>query len=244
VHNLVCHAFCLIGNHYHLLLETPDGNLSAAMRDINGVYTQKFNKRHNRSGHLFQARFKAFLIEKELYFLAVGRYIVLNPVVARVVRDPKNWKWSSYRATAGYVSAPDWLDINSTLGLFSKRSIVAKQKYREYIHGGDESVNPYDELEEGFILGSPQFVYSVWKKTDGSEEIKDYPRSQRVVGRMSIEEIFDDVESVAERDKTIVFARERCGYLISEIAKHLGLDNSTVGKIARGKYHNKNLRKK
>ena len=88
-------------NHYHILIETPDGNLSIGMRQLNGVYTQAFNKSHRRTGHLFQGRYKAILIQKDSHLLEVSRYVVLNPVRARMVEQPRNWKWSSYRATAG-----------------------------------------------------------------------------------------------------------------------------------------------
>ncbi|KKW44589.1 MAG: hypothetical protein UY95_C0024G0008 [Parcubacteria group bacterium GW2011_GWA2_56_7] len=119
VHNLVLHAYCLMGNHYHVLIETPDGNLSRAMRDVNGHYTQNFNARHERVGHLFQGRYKAFVIEKHSYILAVLRYIILNPVRARLVRHPRDWRWSSYKATAGIVKTPEWLCVDDALLLFS-----------------------------------------------------------------------------------------------------------------------------
>jgi len=82
----LCHAYCLMDNHYHLLLETPQGNLSAGMRQVNGVYTQRFNRRHGRVGHIFQGRFKAILVERESYLLELCRYLVLNPVRAGIVR--------------------------------------------------------------------------------------------------------------------------------------------------------------
>ncbi|MFH1142435.1 MAG: transposase, partial [Candidatus Uhrbacteria bacterium] len=100
-YNWLCHSYCLMGNHYHILIETPEGNLAKGMRQLNGVYTQAFNKINQRVGHIFQGRYKAFLIEKEPYLLEVIRYIVLNPVRALLVNDPKNWKWSSYCAFAG-----------------------------------------------------------------------------------------------------------------------------------------------
>src|SRR5215469_5219135 len=101
----LCHAFCLMDNHYHLVIETPDANLSKGMRQLNGVYTQAFNRRHRRVGHLFQGRFKAILVQKESHFLEVCRYVVLNPVRARSVVTPQQWRWSSYGATAGLVRA-------------------------------------------------------------------------------------------------------------------------------------------
>ena len=100
-YNWLCHAYCLMTNHYHLLIETPDGNLSLGMRQLNGVYTQLYNKRHQRNGHLFQGRFKGILIQKDSHLLEVCRYVVLNPVRAKMAESPEQWRWSSYRATAG-----------------------------------------------------------------------------------------------------------------------------------------------
>jgi len=99
-YNWLCHAYCLMGNHYHLIIETIEGNISRGMRQLNGVYTQKFNWKHARTGHIFQGRFKAILVEKESYLLEVSRYVVLNPVRANMVERPEAWRWSNYAATA------------------------------------------------------------------------------------------------------------------------------------------------
>jgi putative transposase len=106
----LCHAYCLMDNHFHLLIETLQGNLSLGMRQLNGVYTQKFNNRHGRVGHLFQGRYKAILIQKDSHLLEVCRYVVLNPVRARLVEEPGGWRWSSYGATAGEATPPCVLD--------------------------------------------------------------------------------------------------------------------------------------
>ena len=98
--NRVVHAYCLMMNHYHILIETPDSNLAKGMRQLNGVYTQRFNRKHRRVGHVFQGRYKAVLVQKEAYLLELVRYIVLNPVRAHMVKAAKDWPWSSYRATA------------------------------------------------------------------------------------------------------------------------------------------------
>lgn len=235
-HNLVCYAYCLLDDHYHLLLETIDANLSEAMRDLNGIYSQKFNLRHNRVGHLFQGRYKAFLIEKDAYLLEVARYIVLNPVRAGIVKSPRYWRWSSYNATVGISKAPEWLNTNGLLGTFSNKKRKAQTEYKRFVSDGLEH-DPYKDLQNNFILGTPQFVRWIWDKTNGSEDVKDYQREQRVVGRPTIEEIFRDVTNLKERDDAIVFAKIRCGYLNTEIARHLNLSNSTVGKIVCGKYN-------
>jgi REP element-mobilizing transposase RayT len=108
----VCYAYCLMTNHYHLLLETPEPNLSRGMRHLNGVYTQGFNRRHMRVGHVLQGRFKSIVVEKESHLLELARYVVLNPVRAKMVRSARDWPWSSYRATAGLGVAPPFLDVD------------------------------------------------------------------------------------------------------------------------------------
>lgn len=232
-HNLIIHAYCLMTNHYHLLVETPDGNLSTAMRDLNGNYSQWFNARHRRVGHLFEGRFKSYVIEKETYLLTVARYIVLNAVRAGLVTHPRLWKWCSYNATAGMAKAPDWLHVDWLLGNFGKKRALAQKAYREFVMAGLED-DPYKDLEHDLILGSPQFVHWIWDNhTAGSETLKEHPREQRIVGRPTLEEIFSKKMSKSKRDGAIIFARVRCGYLASEIARVVNLDRSTVGKISR-----------
>jgi putative transposase len=102
----VVFAYCLMDNHYHFVLHTHQPNLSRLMRHINGVYTQAYNRRHRKVGHLFQGRFKAVLVDKDAYLLEVCRYVDLNPVRAGMVRRPQDWTWSSYRAHTGKVDAP------------------------------------------------------------------------------------------------------------------------------------------
>ena len=117
--NWVVHAYCLMTNHCHVLIETPDANLSQGMRQLNGVYTQSFNRRHKRVGHVFQGRYKAILVQKESYLLELARYIVLNPVRAQMVRAAKDWPWSSYRATAGYKEPVKALRVDWILSAFA-----------------------------------------------------------------------------------------------------------------------------
>ena len=119
--NGAVHAYCLMDNHYHLLVETPDGNLSQGMRQLNGVYTQHFNRQQGRVGHVFQGRYQGILVQKEAYLLELARYVVLNSVRAGRVRSPAEWPWSSYRATAGLGDAPAWLCIDWLLSAFSER---------------------------------------------------------------------------------------------------------------------------
>lgn len=128
-----CHVFCLMLNHYHLLVETPDENLGRGMRHLNGSYAQGFNERHDRVGHLFGARYRATLVERETHLLESSRYIVLNPVRAGLCRDAVEWPWSSYRATAGLAAAPPFLSIADTLACFATASRSRIDAYREFI---------------------------------------------------------------------------------------------------------------
>src|SRR5688572_17123679 len=149
----ICHAYCLMDNHYHLVIETPDGNLSKGMRQLNGVYTQAYNKRHGRVGHLFQGRFKAILVQKDSHFLEVCRYVVLNPVRAKASSHPRQFKWSSYRATAGIAQAHDCLTTEEILRHFGQRRATANLKYCEFVQAGIDSPSIWDEVEGQSLLG-------------------------------------------------------------------------------------------
>src|SRR5262245_9552496 len=116
----VLYAFCLMDNHYHLLLETPEPNLVTGMRRLNGVYTQAFNRRHGRAGHVLQGRYKSILVDKDSYLLELCRYVVLNPVRAKMVTSVDRWRWSSYLATVGKMPCPDWLAAGQVLSLFGE----------------------------------------------------------------------------------------------------------------------------
>jgi len=219
-------------NHYHLLIETPDGNLSKGMRSLNGVYTQAFNKTNNTVGHIFQGRYKAFLIEKDEYLLEVARYIVNNPVRANMVSSPRLYKWSSYRATAGSLIKPDFLMTDWVLGMFSKNKKTAQNQYKAFVKEGIGEESPFSEAK-GVILGSDFFVSHVWDITKGSESIKDIPSKQRIVGRPSLKELFQDIKSMSHRNRVIYFARNRFGYSNTDIAGHVGMSDSRVSHIIK-----------
>jgi putative transposase len=132
-----CHAYCLMGNHFHLLLETPRENLSTGMQRLNGLHAQRFNRRHELDGHLFQGRFHSILVESDWHLLWLARYVVLNPVRALVCRRASDWRWSSFRATAGVDASPRWLAADSLLGHFGQRRERALSAYRTFIAEGE-----------------------------------------------------------------------------------------------------------
>lgn len=225
----VCHAYCLMGNHYHLLVETPDGNLSAGMRDLNGRYTQIYNRTHSSIGHIFQGRFKAFLIEEGSYFLEVARYTVLNPVRAGMIKHPREWPWSSFRATGGETMRPSFLSIRFLLDMLGKN--MQQKRYIEFIEEGIGNTSPFDKTEHGFILGSPQFIYEIWAKDPAVEVLEEVNKTERLISRPTLQSIFQTMQTRGERDDAIVFARMRCGYSVTDIARHLKLHRTTMSKI-------------
>ncbi len=145
-YNWVCHAYCLMSNHYHLLIETPDANLSKGMRQLNGVYTQSFNRSHSRVGHVFQGRYKAIHVDREAYLLELARYIVLNPVRAEMVRAAKDWPWSSYRSTIGQVPTAAWLNTEWLLAAFGSNKGKAIDGYKKFVARGKKLPSPWNDL--------------------------------------------------------------------------------------------------
>jgi putative transposase len=164
----LCHAYCMMGNHYHLLAETPDPNLSHGMRHLNGRYTQSFNRRRGRLGHVFQGRFKSILVERENHLLELCRYVVLNPVRAGMVRSAKDWRWSSYRATAGLCARPRWLTTDWILAHFGSRKRAAQDAYRQFVSNGGTAPSPWERLRGELILGSETFVATLTGKLSKS----------------------------------------------------------------------------
>ena len=178
-YRVVCHAWVLMDNHYHLLLETPTPNLSLALRYLNGVYTQSFNRRHRRVGHLFQGRFKAIIVEKEIYLLELCRYVVLNPVRAGLVIDPSRYPWSSFRATAGLATTPAWLTVDWLLEHFGGTRRTAQGKYRQFVTEGiRQPPMPWEHLVGQIYLGDEAFIRRAQR---ANRRIADpeIPRQQR-----------------------------------------------------------------
>ena len=165
--NWLCHAYCLMANHYHLRIETFDPTLSRGMRHLNGVYTQTFNRRHRRVGPVFQGRFKAILVEKDAYLLKLSRYVVLNPVRAKMVQAAKDWPWSSYRVTAGLYESMGMVSNDDLLAQFGRDRRTAQREYRRFVASGS-SISPWEKLTGQIYLGSDSFVAGLPNKDDTS----------------------------------------------------------------------------
>jgi REP-associated tyrosine transposase len=228
----ICHGYCLMNNHYHLVIETPDGNLSKGMRQLNGVYTQAFNQRHHRVGHIFQGRFKAILVQKDSHFLEVCRYVVLNPVRAKAVSHPRQWKWSSYRATTGTVPAHVCLTVDEILSHFGQRKASAQQWYGEFVQAGIDSASIWENLEAQSLLGVEGFAEGLRPLVRGKQQVREIPKGQRFVGRPSLKRVFSDSSrGKVSRDTLIVKAITDYGYSQMEVASFLGLHYSTISRI-------------
>lgn len=227
--NWVCHAWCLMGNHYHLVIETPDGNLSKGMRQLNGVYTQYSNRRHGRVGHLFQGRYKAILVDGDSYLLELGRYVVLNPVRAGMVKEPGEWPWSSYLAMVGKQPSPPWLETDGLLAAFGRKRAVAIRRYREFVFQGIGGESIWINLKSQVFLGDEDFVAKSLSHADGTEDV-NVPRAQRRPPPPSLEEI---VRSHPDRNAAIIVAYASGGYSYQDIGSYFGLHFTTVAKIVR-----------
>jgi len=226
--NWLVHAYCIMDNHYHLLIETPDGNLSKGMRQLNGVYTQQYNRRHGLSGHLFQGRYKAILVDKDSYLLEVARYIVLNPVRARMVSDARDWRWSSYRATSGNDAAPEWLTTDWILSAFSKRAKTAQRRYGDFVREGVGLPPLGDEISAQMFLGDQAFIDRAIAQVEPSQDLREVPRRQRAG---SARPVAWYAQKHTQRDDAIRAAYASGGFSMREVGEHFGLHYSVVSRV-------------
>ena len=182
-------AYTLMTNHYHLFFRTPDTNLSHGMKDLDGDYASYFNARYRRTGHLFQGRFGGQLVDSETYLLSLTRYIVLNPVRAGMVETPGEWRWSSYRATAGLAAAPHWIDHGPILDAFNADDWNnAMHEYRDFVAAGiGRDVSPWENLVAGMFLGGNDFLREVETKVRARRCSTEHPRAQREFRAVTLE---------------------------------------------------------
>lgn len=233
--NWLCHAYCLMDNHYHLLIETPDGNLSKGMRQLNGVYTQVFHRRHGKGGHIFQGRYKAVLVEKESHLAELCRYVVLNPVRANMADGPSQWEWSSYEATMGEKEVPGFLTIDWILGQFSQEREEAQRKYAEFVHAGIKGPSPWPVLKGQLFLGGEDFPEKLQALLSKQSDIYEIPRAQRYAHRPGLAKILgsETAMETRERNGRIYDAHVKYAYTLKEIADFLGIHYTTVSKAVR-----------
>jgi REP element-mobilizing transposase RayT len=220
----LCHAYCLMENHFHLVVETPRPNLAIGMRRLNSTYAQRFNRRYSRVGHVFQGRYHAILVEKEPHLLEVCRYVVLNPVRAGLCAVPGDWAGSSYRATAGLEPPSPFLTVDWVLAQFSATRPRACMRYVGFVADGVGS-RPWQNVRGEIYLGSERFARL---ESTPNERIAEVPRRQWQPVRRPLDEIFD-----RHGRQAIGVAYREEGYRLGEIAAHLGLHVSTVSRRLR-----------
>lgn len=221
-------AWCLMGNHYHLLIETLRPTLSKGMREVNGVYTQRFNRRHGRVGHVSQGRYKAVLVQKNTHLLELSRYVVLNPVKAGIAETAGDWQWSSYRAVMGKATAPDWLAVTETLQMFHAQRGPARRAFARFVADGVAADDPFDQMPRAGFLGEESFIEKVLDK------LGNQPVSAEVPKRLRPARSLEQIERHAGgRDRAIAEAYATGAYTLTEIACYFGIHLSTASRIAR-----------
>ena len=227
--NWICHAWCLMDNHYHIVVETIEGNLAQGMRHLNGVYTQTFNRTHKRVGHVFQGRYKAIIVEKDGYLLELARYVVLNPLRAGMVKVITDWHWSSYAAMLGIQAKPEWLQSDWILGQFSSQRRRAINLYIDFVRAGVGLPSVWEQLSGQVFLGSDRFLKRMQAMSDKAT-IGEIPRAQRRPVAKPL-----DYYLTKHRDaKAAMIAAYATGdYTLQAIADHFGVHYATVSRAVK-----------
>lgn len=244
----VIHAYCLMTNHYHLLIETPQANLVSGMQRLNARYSQAFNFFHRRKGHLLEDRYKATLVEKESYLLELCRYVVLNPVRAGIARSARGFRWSSYRATAGEIEPPSFLTVNGILERFGRDKAQAKEAYRRFVAEGKGSGEEIASGDGQAFLGSAAFLAQMERRLREAEVSPEVPRAQRVESFVELAAVIQVVaeEYHVERDglkdawrrgeeKAVAayLARKLTGRSGREVGEALGVSAARVSQMVK-----------
>ena len=228
--NWRCHAYCQMDNHYHIVIETAEANLSKGMRQLNGVYTQYYNKQHNRVGHVYQGRYKGILVERDSYLLELSRYVVLNPIRAHMIKNIDEWKWSSYKAMTGEVPARPWLKTDWILGNFAKRRKTAIAKYVDFVREGIGLPSLWKDLQNQIFLGTEKFVNKKQSLINKKESLGEVPR----LHKRKIPKSLEYYERKYKNQKLAIYkAYLSGGYTLKEIGDHFQKHYSTISRIVK-----------
>lgn len=241
-YNAVIHGYCLMDNHYHILIETPSGNLPQIMRHINGAYTTYFNYKRDRSGHLFQGRYKAILVKKDEYAKELSRYIHLNPVRANIVERPEEFEWSSYSFYIGKEKSPEWLYSDFILGYFGKRITSAQKNYANFVTSllNEEYDSPLKGVTASLLLGSEEFIKEIKIKylTD-HKPTRDLPAIRQLTQKVTMQHIIELIDTMADdtfsmdRNLKIYLCRKHTGEKLKTIGEYFGIGDSAVSQSGK-----------
>ena len=229
-HRWHCHAYCLMMNHYHLLIETGAPSLSKGMKYLNGTYTQSFNRRHRRVGHLFQGRFKGILVEADSYLLELARYIVLNPVRAGMVSIAAEWSWSSYRATAGLAPMHEALTVDWILGSFGASRDGAQKSYQRFVAEGKYLPGPWKALKNQIYLGSNDFVKKMLGHITEEQPLDDIPKPQKLEPAKGLEYF---LSMPIARKRAMAEAYRSGHYTLAQVGEAFGVSHATVSRAVK-----------
>jgi len=223
-----CYAYCQMGNHYHTLVETHEPTLSRGMRQLNGVYAQKFNRRHAKCGHVLQGRYHAVLVQRDCYLLELLRYIVLNPVRAGLVERVGHWPWSGYRSIVSARLDLPWLAVDEVLKLFAPATNQAIARFKRFVAGGLKAPSPWLDLKKEIYLGDDDFV--AWAQNQMLSVRRaagEIPRAQRSKTVLSLKDAFDNATDLNETIKRLYKSGH---YTQKQIADYLGVHYATISR--------------
>jgi REP-associated tyrosine transposase len=228
----MCYAYCLMDNHYHLMVETPEPNLARGMKLLNGCHTQKINRRYDRVGHLFQGRYKSILVDRDVYMKELARYIVLNPVRAGLIDHPAQWRWSSYRATTGTAPSPEFLVVETLLLMFGDSVSESRTRFQAFVEQGMDGGGLWQKLTNQIYLGPDEFVEEARTRIAQNRSLRDIPRRQSLPPAKPIEyfrqHFPDDREAMVE-------AYLSGHFTLDVVGKEFGVSRSTVSRAVNGR---------
>ena len=230
-YHAIIHTYCLMRNHYHLIIETPDANLSKVMHYLNTSYAAYFNTKYKRSGPLYQGRFKAILVDKDEYLGRLSRYIHLNPIRAHLVKDPIEYQWSSYKYFVLSPTAPAWLDMDTILSAFDRDRAKARRQYKDFVLDGTgkEDEDIAENARNGFILGGEEFLSFVrmnfLEKREDASEIPQLRKMRKVIALEDVARVIGGMflpDKRLRRRLTLFAMRKYTPFSLKEIAVFCG----------------------
>ncbi len=227
--NLVVYAYCQMTNHYHLMVETIEGNLAQGMRQLNSLYSQEFNRRHEFVGHVFQGRYNAILVQKETHLLELARYIVLNPVRGGIVASPNEWQWSTHTILSGLRKCPPWVDATWLLSQFGENAFHAQDAYCRFVNEGVNKASPLLDVQHQMVLGDEAFVNGHSERLR-SADLVAVAKIQRRLSTMSLEQYKKTFEC---RDEAMARAYHSTAFSMTEIGQYFGVGDKTVSRAVR-----------